>query len=590
MYLKHLSLENVGPFEKLEITFPFRKDNKPKPIIFIGKNGSGKSILLGQIFHHLISIFKDVKCISTNYSFPFNDANCFCLKKGKEWGWMKFDFQIEGQIVSYLTKLGRLPKEKLIELKLTEQQNIPAYQDFTQCSFDKTELSKKFYTYTILYFAPSRFHVPNWAKGLSHNRKKCNDYKKEENTIIEGNRIYEIEKWFTTQLVETLDSKGYQDIHEHYFKINQNLFGRDDFLFKPYDIVSSDSSNSIRVIALEHEGNPYFLNEFSSGQISGLLFWEIVRSFWELHKKGVPQDKFYKGIVLIDEIDIHLHTKFQEVLPYLLGLFPQIQFIITTHSPMFLASMEKARYLEGDYVFEEGFDVYELPDGRRIKNLKKEYCEFEELVDSIKLNYELGKINREIKKSTKSLILLVEGESDKIILENAFKKLDFQKAKEIEIIAVTGASTIEAFFSQRDWTNGINNKRIIGIFDFDEAFFHWNRMKEKWLEKLDFIKIHTSQKGYVFLLPVPEFRKSYASRELGDKSILYIELLFKDEKLKEYDNLKEENVAGIDFPRKVFGGNKINFAQRTNSFSKEDYFEFNKIIKIVERIIFNKSC
>ena len=495
-----------------------------------------------------------------------------------------YQISISGQdnIRKYIDEIGFITKEKNDKaLKLLKKSNtnfdvVPELQSIFKEIYDELYNSeipapKNFSEVKLGIFKPSREKLLKIISGIK-------------------NRIYEIEKWFTTQLVETLDSKGYQDIHEHYFKINQNLFGRDDFLFKPYDIVSSDSSNSIRVIALEHEGNPYFLNEFSSGQISGLLFWEIVRSFWELHKKGVPQDKFYKGIVLIDEIDIHLHTKFQEVLPYLLGLFPQIQFIITTHSPMFLASMEKARYLEGDYVFEEGFDVYELPDGRRIKNLKKEYCEFEELVDSIKLNYELGKINREIIKSTKSLILLVEGESDKIILENAFKKLDFQKAKEIEIIAVTGASTIEAFFSQRDWTNGINNKRIIGIFDFDEAFFHWNRMKEKWLEKLDFIKIHTSQKGYVFLLPVPEFRKSYASRELGDKSILYIELLFKDEKLKEYDNLKEENVAGIDFPRKVFGGNKINFAQRTNSFSKEDYFEFNKIIKIVERIIFNKSC
>jgi hypothetical protein len=163
-------------------------------------------------------------------------------------------------------------------------------------------------------------------------------------------------------------------------------------------------------------------------------------------------------------------------------------------------------------------------------------------------------------------------------------------AKEIEIIVATGASTIEAFFCQQDWVNGINNKGIIGIFDFDEAFFHWNRMKEKWVENADLIKVHENQKGYVLLLPVPEFRKSYAGIELGDKSILSIELLFKDDKLKERCNLKDEYVAGIEIPRKVFGGEKVKFAERTSSFSKEDYFEFNKIIKIVERIIFNKSC
>jgi predicted ATP-binding protein involved in virulence len=41
------------------------------------------------------------------------------------------------------------------------------------------------------------------------------------------------------------------------------------------------------------------------------------------------------GIVLIDEIDIHLHPNWQRKLPELLDeYFPLIQFIITTHSPI----------------------------------------------------------------------------------------------------------------------------------------------------------------------------------------------------------------------------------------------------------------
>lgn len=40
------------------------------------------------------------------------------------------------------------------------------------------------------------------------------------------------------------------------------------------------------------------------------------------------------GIVLIDEVDKHLHIKLQkEVLPKLFGLFPKIQFIVSSHSP-----------------------------------------------------------------------------------------------------------------------------------------------------------------------------------------------------------------------------------------------------------------
>ena len=47
------------------------------------------------------------------------------------------------------------------------------------------------------------------------------------------------------------------------------------------------------------------------------------------------------GIVLIDEIETHLHIELQRrILPFLTTLFPNIQFIVNTHSPMILQSIE----------------------------------------------------------------------------------------------------------------------------------------------------------------------------------------------------------------------------------------------------------
>lgn len=48
------------------------------------------------------------------------------------------------------------------------------------------------------------------------------------------------------------------------------------------------------------------------------------------------------GIVLIDEVDMHLHPKWQQVvLPSLLDTFPAVQFIVTTHSPQVLTTLRK---------------------------------------------------------------------------------------------------------------------------------------------------------------------------------------------------------------------------------------------------------
>ena len=49
------------------------------------------------------------------------------------------------------------------------------------------------------------------------------------------------------------------------------------------------------------------------------------------------------GIALVDEVENHLHLSLQKrVLPILTGLFPNIQFIVTTHSPFVLSSLDSA--------------------------------------------------------------------------------------------------------------------------------------------------------------------------------------------------------------------------------------------------------
>jgi predicted ATP-binding protein involved in virulence len=70
-----------------------------------------------------------------------------------------------------------------------------------------------------------------------------------------------------------------------------------------------------------------------------LLFDLIVRA-WE---KGADINSWESlhGVVLIDEIDLHLHSSWQRtILPALVEAFPNIQFIITTHSPYVVQSMK----------------------------------------------------------------------------------------------------------------------------------------------------------------------------------------------------------------------------------------------------------
>ncbi len=59
----------------------------------------------------------------------------------------------------------------------------------------------------------------------------------------------------------------------------------------------------------------------------------------------VPQEM--EGVVLIDEIDQHLHSRWQATLvPALKKTFPRIQFIATTHSPMIMPGLAPGEVLK----------------------------------------------------------------------------------------------------------------------------------------------------------------------------------------------------------------------------------------------------
>jgi predicted ATP-binding protein involved in virulence len=81
------------------------------------------------------------------------------------------------------------------------------------------------------------------------------------------------------------------------------------------------------------------LNQLSSGEqfLLGLVA-DLTRRLYLANPHSDPLQG--NGLVLVDEIDLHLHPRWQQkVLPKLMFLFPNIQFVITTHSPLILSEL-----------------------------------------------------------------------------------------------------------------------------------------------------------------------------------------------------------------------------------------------------------
>jgi len=73
-----------------------------------------------------------------------------------------------------------------------------------------------------------------------------------------------------------------------------------------------------------------------------------------------PNELF--GIVIIDELDLHLHPKWQRELPGLLSeVFPNVQFVASTHSPIpLLGAPPHSVFLRADRTAENGIEVRRL--------------------------------------------------------------------------------------------------------------------------------------------------------------------------------------------------------------------------------------
>ena len=130
------------------------------------------------------------------------------------------------------------------------------------------------------------------------------------------------------------------------------------------------------------------LDEMASGYEALFhIFSEIViRMEHQAHLKyDLP------GIVLIDEIELHLHISWQKkVLPFLIKVFPNLQFIVATHSPFVVSSIESAV-------------VYDLEKNIQVENLS-EYS-YDCLVNSL---FDTSMYSNVMKEKYKGYVELVE--------------------------------------------------------------------------------------------------------------------------------------------------------------------------------------
>lgn len=435
MFIKSIEIENVGPIEQLKIELPLH-DGRPKPLIIVGENGTGKSILLSHLVNSLIvgkqEIFDDTE---SEKGKVYKYRSPSYIQSGKDYSYssVKFDDVIEVeecQLVKsktdFETALGYTPARKLwADIPPTETSVFKA-----NFNSHKKQTSILFKSQCCVYFPVNRFEEPAWlnldnlrAKASYSDLKHIARYS--NRNIICTSPLKTNKDW----LLDVIFDRQAFDVQVHNVRVPQPGPPGEIPLFAGY---SGQSTNiyaavlNVLKVILREQGNirlgagqrknrqiavlkneqPWVPNLFqlSTGEVQLLnLFLSIVRDY-DLSDGTLESLDDIKGVVIIDEIDSHLHTIHQkEVLPELIASFPNVQFIITTHSPLFLLGMEER-------FGSENYRIVNMPDGEEVA--ATDFSEFNAAYEAFKETARhRAEIQQELIQHSKPIVF-VEGDYD----------------------------------------------------------------------------------------------------------------------------------------------------------------------------------
>ena len=507
MYLRSIQLKNTGPIHELSLMMPFMGD-QPKPLVIVGRNGSGKSTIISFIVNALLGIKQQV----------FEDSE---IEKGKVYR-LRSSLGINGSSSFFFARLNFDKGVSLVEWQLDKQKEAfpeqgeflaidPTWQEIPPNEtshfalplgeFSQLHLLEKCLGENcFLFFPADRFEPPDWlnTENLSSELKLPEPSRikgKTERKILSKNRLKPTLEWLNAVIFDMMVSE-HQALNLPVGKDGQIIPVRVAIPGKGHAVFNSivtilqsvlcekandtiqlgigNRSHRILNLTVYREGQVIRtikdLMSLSAGESALFCMFASILRDADLASIQFEVPAQISGIVVVDEADLHLHLSLQyEVLPRLIALFPKIQFIISVHAPMVALGLEKT-------LGSDGFEIRELPTGALItsENYSEFLIAFAVFANSNKFQEE---ISAKVKAAeSESAVLLLEGKTDASLITTAWEKLN--PSIPIPFTPVPcgvdpnpdersgGAEMLRRCF---EFLSIVSDRKVIAIFDNDRS-------------------------------------------------------------------------------------------------------------------------
>ncbi len=361
IYLTELFIENVRHLKDITIQL---SEKEIKHLILTGRNGSGKTSVIESLSHYLGAVAASEQLKQTVDFLKYHEK---ALKELQAQGEKSSKIiEEERAFRHYKTEFEKLKSG--VDLKFNQPVNKVRY------SFEKGDFVLAYYKADRIFYAQVSDHIEKVEL-------------KDKYEITETPRELFVKYLVDLKVTEALARNGGKsekaDAIKEWFEKFQNLLRRifdDDSLELIFD--EDTFSFSIK----EKNRDLFDFNTLSSGfaAVLDIILDLIVR----MEKKTQRSFDFnIPGIVLIDEIETHLHIELQKsVLSLLTTIFPNVQFIMSTHSPFILNSLPNVVIydLENKIIVKNENGLTNVP----YEGIVEGYFESSEMSDLLKRNFE----------------------------------------------------------------------------------------------------------------------------------------------------------------------------------------------------------
>lgn len=309
-YIHKIHINKIRHLQNIDI--PIENDTYPH-LILTGKNGSGKTSVLEAVANHLQNIANDPYKNFLNYE---RDIKFYQDKLNNGSNNIEDEKWLENRKKQYASYFG--------EVKI----------DFYNIDDFISKYQKG--NFIIAFYQANRKVVINEPLNPTKPAIKEVWSTKEMATREFLNFLSDLKIQGALARNEKLDHEA--DLINTWFvdfeKLLKKVF-QDDSL----QLLFNYKDYSFQILT---QGKTFKFTEMSDGFAAVLEI--IIDLILKMQRKdSLTRAYQQEGIVLIDEVETHLHLELQRlVLPLLTQLFPNIQFIVTTHSPFVLNSIGNA--------------------------------------------------------------------------------------------------------------------------------------------------------------------------------------------------------------------------------------------------------